>query len=233
MDHGLYMGVAAMRSAEKRMEALTANLANASSPAYKRQSSATRAFDVGVGEKKHREVAASSSTDFSQGLIERREDPMAMALEGGGFFAVETPTGEAYTRNGVFRLDDQGELLTGEGHPVAWSGARGRVQPTGEPVTIDGTGKVRQGSSELGALKLVDFADKSKLTIDRDGYWHAAPGQATQEPTAYVHQFAIERSNSESIDELVALIKVQRDFESASGVMRTIDQSYRRLNQTR
>lgn len=215
------------------MEALTANLANASSPAYKRQATVTRAFDVGVGERRHREVAAASSTDFSQGLIERREDPMSLALDGKGFFAVETRSGEAYTRNGAFHLDDQGELFTAEGHPVAWAGARGRVQPTGEPVTIDGAGRVRQGSNEIGALKLVDFADEQALTVDREGYFHASPGQGSQPSTATVHQYAIERSNAQSIDELVALIKVQRDFESASGVMRTIDQSYRRLNQAR
>jgi flagellar basal body rod protein FlgG len=233
MDRGLYMGVAAMRAAEKRMESLAFNLANVSSPAYKRQTTVTRAFEVGTGAQKHTELRAVAQVDFSQGLIERKGDPWSLALEGGGFFAVETPSGEVYTRNGSFHLDAQRELFTAEGHPVAWTTARGRVQPTGEPVSIDGTGRVRQGSVDVGQLKLVDFADASRLRADGQGYWHAPVGLEAREASAVVHQGAVERSNAESIDELVALIKVQRGFESAASVMRSIDQSYRRLNQAR
>lgn len=233
MDRGLYMGVAAMRASEKRMESLALNLANVSSPAYKRQSTVTRAFEVGTGDKRHVEIHAVGQTDFSQGLIERRGDPWSLALEGEGFFAVETLAGEVYTRNGSFHVDQQGELFSPEGHPVAWVNARGRVQPTGEPVTIDGTGKVRQGNSEVGQLKVVDFADKARLRVDTEGYWHAPAGAETREPSAVVHQGATERSNAEAIDELVGLIKVQRGFESAASIMRSIDQSYRRLNQAR
>ncbi|MBK7878637.1 MAG: flagellar hook basal-body protein [Planctomycetes bacterium] len=233
MDKGLYMGVAAMRSAEKRMEAITGNLANASATAFKRQGTVTRAFEVGTGDKKHVEIESKHATDWSQGLIERRDDPWSLALDGDGFFSVETPTGEAYTRNGTFHIDDKGELFTSEGFPVAWVGQRGRVQATGEAITVDGTGKVRQGSNEIGQLKLADFADRDQLTVDRQGYWHARPDLAPKEPTAVVHQKALERSNAQSIDELVGLIKVQRSFESAANVMKSIDQSYRRLNQAR
>lgn len=233
MDKGLYMGVAAMQSAERRMEALSGNLANVSATAFKRQGTVTRAFEVGNGEKKHVEIESKHATDWSQGLLETRDDPYSLALDGDGFFAVETPSGEAYTRNGTFHVDDKGELFTSEGHPVAWVNTRGRVQPTGEPVTVDGTGRVRQGTGEIGQLKLVDFVDRDQLTVDREGYWHAKPEMPTKEPAAVVRQRSIERSNAEAIDELVGLIKVQRSFESAANVMKSIDQSYRRLNQAR
>ncbi|MBI5364848.1 MAG: flagellar hook basal-body protein [Planctomycetes bacterium] len=233
MDKGLYMSVAAMRSAEKRIETIAGNLANVSSPSFKRSSSVTQAFDVGAGTNKHTELRSTTSVDWTQGMLERREDPFALALEGDGFFAVETPEGEAYTRDGAFRLNDLGELLTKDGYPVSWVAARGRVQATGEEVTVDGAGKVRQGKDDIGQLKLADFADRSQLKVDRFGYWHARPDMEPKEPTAVVRQNSYERSNAEAIDELVGLIKVQRSFESAANVMKSIDQSYKRLNNAR
>jgi flagellar basal body rod protein FlgG len=92
---------------------------------------------------------------------------------------------------------------------------------------------VRQGNDEIGQLRLVDFADRSRLEVDRLGFWRAAPEMELREPTAVVRQFAYERSNADAIDELVGLIKVQRGFESAANVMKSIDQSYKRLNQAR
>src|SRR5262249_19742792 len=156
--------------------------------------------------QKQRQIAARGSIDFSQGLIESKEDPWSLALEGSGFFAVETAGGEAYTRNGVFHVDDQGELLTPEGYAVAWEGARGTLRPGGETPMIDGSGRVRQGAIEIGRLKLVDFADPQSLRLDGQGYFHAPPRAPTLAPTAVVRQNAVERSNASSLDELVSMI---------------------------
>lgn len=233
MDTGLYSGIEAMRAGERQLDAIAANLANLDSPAYKRQNTVTHAFDVGTGERRHRAIVTQTSTDFSQGELSRSGNPLDLALEGDGFFVVETPSGEAYTRNGSFNLDAQGVLRTADGHPAAWEGARGRVESIGEAVTIDGTGVVRQGANQVGKLRLVDFTDKQALTIDKEGYYHAPRGLAPTTPTAIVHQGALEKSNSSSIDELVAMIRVQRGFESAASLVRSIDQSYRRLNAQR
>ncbi len=222
-----------MRASERQLDAIAANLANLDSPAYKRQNTVTHAFEVGTGERRHTSIVTQSKIDFSQGEISRSGNPLDFALEGDGFFVVETPSGEAYTRSGSFNLDSQGALLTADGHPVAWDGARGRVDPVGEPVTVDGAGVARQGATQIGTLRLVDFANRDALTLDREGYFHAGRGTARVTPTAIVHQGAIEKSNSSSIDELVAMIRVQRGFESAASLVRSIDQSYRRLNAQR
>ena len=233
MDTGLYSGVAAMGAAEKRLEAIAANLANLDTTAYKRTSTATAVFEVPRGPAKRRELATTDTIDFTQGVLERTGNPLDLALDGRGFFAVETRDGEAYTRDGAFRVDEQGVLLTQDGDPVAWDGARATLAPVGEAVTVDGAGVVRQGSQELGRLKLVDFADPSRLARDPRGLWHARRDLDPAASTATVHQGALERSNASSIDELVAMIRVQRGFESATSLVRSIDQSYRRLNQQR
>ena len=151
MDNGLYSGVASMRANEKHLEAIAGNLANLNTPAYKRLGSVTHAFEVGSGGHKQQEVETRVTIDFTQGVLERNDNPLSLALEGDGFFAVETPGGEAFTRNGAFRVDDKGELLTNEGFPVAWDGARGRLAPVDLPIAIDGSGVVKQGAAPAPA----------------------------------------------------------------------------------
>jgi flagellar basal-body rod protein FlgF len=233
VDTGLYSGVAAMRASEKRLEAIAANLANLDTPAYKRTGSASQAFAIEGDPRGHAQVATRHTIDFTQGVLDRTGNALDLALEGEGFFAVESPDGEVYTRDGSFHLDEQGVLQTKDGHPVAWEGARGTIAAVGEAITIDGSGQVRQGSNEVGRIKLVDFADAQRLTRDSRGSWHAPEDLETRAPAGLVHQGALERSNASSIDELVAMIRVQRSFESAAGLLRSIDQSYKRLNQPR
>src|SRR4026209_814252 len=132
MDTGLYSGVAAMRANEKRMDSIAANLANANTTAFKRQTSATRTFDVALSGLTQRAIAVDTSTDFTQGPITRTGSALDLALEGDGFFAVDSPTGEVYTRSGKLRLDERGVLQTADGYPVAWEGARGTISPVGE-----------------------------------------------------------------------------------------------------
>src|SRR5262245_45612416 len=107
MDSGLYSGVAAMRASERQLDAIAANLANIDSPAYKRQNAVTHQFTVGAGERKHDAIVTQSQVDFSQGELSRTGNALDLALEGEGFFVVETPAGEAFTRNGSFNVDEQ------------------------------------------------------------------------------------------------------------------------------
>lgn len=233
MNTGLYSGIAAMRASEQRLEAITANLANASTPAYKRRTAVSRSFEVGTGDRHHREIGTSFATDFSQGRIERTEDPFALALKGEGFFVVEGPDGEAFTRNGSFQLDDSGVLQTPEGYAVVWDGGRGRIDPVGEAVRIDTSGRVFQGAADVGRLKVVAFEEPELLRIDRLNYFQDPGALARTETDAEVHQFALERSNASTVDELIAMITVQRGFESATNLLQMLDQTYRRLNRAR
>jgi flagellar basal-body rod protein FlgF len=233
VDTGLYSGVAAMGAAERRLDAIAANLANLDTNAYKRTSTSSAVFEVPRAGAVRRELAVRETVDFAQGVLERTGNPLDLALDGPGFFAVETRSGEAYTRDGSFRLDEAGVLLTQQGDPVVWEGARGTLTAVGEAITVDGAGVVRQGREEVGRLKRVAFAEPARLARDAHGLWRASPALEPTPAEAVVHQGALERSNASSVDELVSLIRVQRGFESATSLVRSIDQSYRRLNQQR
>ncbi len=229
MDTSLFHGVAAMRSAERQLESIAHNLANSDTPAYKRRSTVTQTFRLernGSGDEQPR---TSQRIDFAQGQLERTQIATHFALDGQGFFAVEGPKGEVYTRNGTFRLDNTGVLQTTEGYPVAWQGSTGAIDPVGEPIRVETDGTVRQGVKELGKLKLAGFDDLEALSQNELGYWVAPRGLQPGESDAAVLQGVLEGSNTSSIDELVAMIRVQRSFESSARMLAMIDESYQRL----
>lgn len=232
MDAGLFHASAAMRAGEKRLESIANNIANVSTRGYKRETTFTHALRANRASG-DAQVLTRSAPDLSQGQLEATGSPLDLALDGRGWFVVETPRGRAYTRDGAFRLDDRGTLVTQDGQPVAWKGSRGTLRAAGESVVIDADGRVRQGEANVGQLDVVDLEDPSVLTPVADGRWIAPPGAREIRSDAVVRQGNSERSNVEAMDELVALITIQRSFESAATAVRTIEQSYRRLNQPR
>lgn len=233
MESGLESGVQALGASQKRMDYIAGNLANLQAPGFKRLTSFTHVIDAVREGRKTSQLDTQSEIDFSQGSLDRTGNPLDLAIDGEGFFTLETAGGEVYTRNGRFHLDSQGTLLNEDGYAVAWEGTPGRFQPVGEEIRIDSTGAVRQGRNEIGRLKLSDFADRSKLTIDGHGYFHGTPRLQPATATGEVIAGTLERSNADSIDELVSMIRVQRTFENATSLLRSIDQSYKRLNAPR
>jgi flagellar basal-body rod protein FlgF len=231
MDNGLYSAAGAMRSGEKRLETIAHNLANVSTRGFKRETTFEQAVKSARGGDL--QVVASLAPDASQGPLEATGNPFDLALDGRGWFAIEEANGRSYTRDGSFKVDDRGTLVTQDGRSVAWKGARGVLRPAGKPVTVDSRGTVRQGDAVVGELDVVDFTDASRLTPNGNGRFTAPDGAQSTTSSARVRQGTIERSNVESMDELVALVAVQRGFESAATAMRTIEQSYSRLNQPR
>jgi flagellar basal-body rod protein FlgF len=231
MDAGLYHATSAMRAGEKRLEAIAHNIANVSTRGYKRETTFTRALEA--SRARGPVVATGSAPDLSQGQLESTGNAFDLALEGRGWFAIDTPGGRSYTRDGAFRVDERGALLTQDGHHVAWRGSRGVLRPAGEAVVVDADGRVRQGEATIGQLEVVDLDPNARLAQTREGRWIALDAARESPSKAAVRQGALERSNVDAMDELVALITIQRSFESAATAVRSIEQSYRRLNQPR
>lgn len=229
MNRGLYYGVETMRAAERRLEVITTNLANISVAGYKRRGASTTSFDATLRGRLERQVDTRTKVDFSQGPLEATGGEYDLALSGRGFFALETPAGEAYTRGGRFRVDEAGVLQAHDGNPVAWDGARGTIDPRAGAVLIDPEGQVWQDGSQLGRLRLVDFADPARLEPDGSGYLHAQPGLAEAPHQAEVRQGHIEGANVSAVEEMVALISTQRSYEASARLMSMIEQTYQRL----
>jgi len=229
MNRGLYTGVQAMSAAERRLESIATNLANVSVHGYKRRGTTTQSFDSLLRGRLQRQVGTRTRVDHGQGALDATGETYDLALFGSGFFTVETPRGEAYTRGGRFHVDAAGLLQTQDGYPVAWEGPRGTIDPQGPEVRVDPEGQVWQDEAQVGRLRLVDFADPARLEPDRRGYLHAPADLAPAAREGEVRQGHLERSNVSAVDEMVALIATQRSYESAARLMSSIEQGYRRL----
>ena len=229
MNVGLYRTASAMVASQRQLEVLSTNLANLGTSGYKRGAMAAHEFQIVRGGRKLSGIQTSGSVDFSQGELARTGRDLDFALFGAGFFAVEAPQGEVYTRDGSFHVTSEGVLVTGEGYPLALQERSGSIDPTGLPLVVDGEGSLRQGERNIGRLRLAHFATPQRLTQDGHGFWVAPDGLREIAPTGVVHQYALEEANTSGVDELVAMVSVQRAYELTADALRSIDDSYQRL----
>src|SRR5688572_11606313 len=134
MDRGLYIAASGMLAEQIRQDQIANDLANASTPGYKSDRTAQSTFGdlllanstngAVVGRQSTAVQVAEIRTDFTPSAGRETGEPLDFAITGEGFFAVQTPEGVRYTRNGQFSLDTSGRLVTAQGHPVLGSGGR-------------------------------------------------------------------------------------------------------------
>lgn len=229
MNLGIYRAASSMTTHKKDLDVVAANLANVSTTGFKRSTSSIREFRISGQARDVRGLGTKHSVDFSQGELNRTGRQLDMALDGEGFFSLEGPDGEIYTRDGQFHMDQGGVLVNGEGMPVAWERLFAPIDPTGLPISVDPEGGVRQGQRDLGTLRIVNFEDPQRLRRLGPGTWAAPDGLQETTHTAAVHQFALEGSNTTAIEEMISMIAIQRSFESSARLLDTIKESYQRL----
>ncbi len=231
MNVGLYRTVAAMRTNQQRVEIVSSNLANTETTGFKRMLHVAHGSNGWGKNADHEQVVTGTRLDMEQGVLQRTGEDLDLALDGSGFFVMDGPGGEALTRQGQFQLSESGVLLSRDGLPVQWSGQRGVLDPNGGAIKIDNRGTVIQGGLAAGRIRIVDVIGTDGIEPDDSGNYRIRPGAEVVESDASVSQGFIERTNVQTVDELVELIAAQRAFDSAAQAFRTIDQSYRRLHQ--
>lgn len=164
--------------------------------------------------------------DMSAGPIERTGSPLDVAIDGEGFFAVQTPRGERYTRNGALHLDATGRIVTSEGDPVLGTAGPIVLQPSDRQISIsrDGTVSVRNGSSTVdvqrGKLRLVTFARPQQLQKDGGSSFKAAANDPPQNTTAAsVEQGVVEKSNVRGVVEMARMIEITRSYSQVAALL--------------
>jgi flagellar basal-body rod protein FlgF len=164
-----------------------------------------------------------------QGAYTQSSNPFHVALKGDGLFAVTDGASTYYTRAGNFQLGPDGTLLTADGSYRVQSveGQPIRVEGEGASnVTIDEQGVMWVGSTQAGQLKVVGRLDPKAFTKVGDNLYQARPGvEPAPAPGTTVHQFLLEDSAVNSIQEMVALIKSYRAFEANMRILRLQDET--------
>lgn len=237
MNHAVYSAVSGSLSALDRLDALSNNLANASTPGFKAQllvqSSSHGKRTQGPGRVGTPFNHAALQTDFTQGPIERDGATYHLALSGKGFFLVDGAGGQLLTRRGTFGLDPQGYLVTGEGQRVQGDGGDLQLAAAAQdgPIEIGADGTVQQGQNRLGKVRVVNVADPQQLERAAGSAFSAGGQTITDaDPATYtMQQGALEGTNASPVTNLVALIETMRGFEAYMTATTRLDQVNERV----
>lgn len=171
-------------------------------------------------------------TDHSQGQFQKTGNSLDLALDGAGFFEVDTPQGLRYTRNGNFRLDTENNLVTQDGNYVMGDDQNQiKINTRDGSITVgtDGTISVGTGLENvvLGTIRLMKFNDTEALVKEGNGLYKIVGENVIPQTTKElsVSQGFLERSNVNSIVEMTKMITTIRAFESYQKVIQTIDEA--------
>lgn len=220
MAGGSYAALSGLRTRLEQLDRISADIANANTAGYKTERVATaesRRPDFGQVLQTAIDVsAAPGMIDFRNGSIENTGRDLDVAIEGKGFFVVDTPNGPRYTRNGQFARRSDGTLITADGLEV--QGDKGKIViPATGRVSIESDGTIRDSAgAAAGKLRIVDFGDY--VGLRREDGARFRPEAANVTPTdataSTVRGGSLEGSNVTMAERMVQLTEVSRAFEA-------------------
>jgi flagellar basal-body rod protein FlgF len=227
MDNSLYVGLSRQVVLRREMDLIANNIANTDTTGFKVESLMEKtdpqqpAFNIGGATPIKFVTSDGVARDFGQGGLNRTGATLDLAIEGQGFFKVTTPQGERYTRDGRFRTDDAGRLVTQGGYPVLdEGGGEITLDPQKGQVTIAEDGTVSQGAEQIGKVGVATFADLSGLEKAGDNlYRNTSNLQPQPADSARIRQGMLEASNVQPILEITRMIEVSRAYESVAKMM--------------
>jgi flagellar basal-body rod protein FlgG len=239
---GLYTAASAMLVNQYAVDNLADNMANVNTVGFKRQGVQIKSFPelfMNKLQNGKQQTLGGLSTGvqlhatpiyFEQGPMRQTGNPLDVAIEGQGFFKVQRPNGDtAYTRNGSFKLDANGQLATQQGDLLLGQGGLPLTVPAGSgAITINPSGVIQaQRGGELGRLDLAIFSNPSTLkklggnlfTSSVPPSQELTPGSSPEVGT--LQQGALEQANVKVLTEMVQLIAAQRLQEALQKAIQT------------
>jgi len=219
MADGIYSALAGAVAQTQALDVVSNNLANTNTTAFKRdqitfKESLAQAQGNVLADPTERHVAVDQiRPDFQPGVSRDTGNPLDVSIDGPGFLVIDTKEGERYSRDGALRLLPDGIIATQDGNPVLGTSGPIRIDTT-RSARIDERGMVWNDERQVGRLKVVEFADLTKLTRAGSSSW-AAPaeaGAAEVEPRLRVG--AIEQSNVNAVEAMTQLVLISRAYES-------------------
>lgn len=242
MDSGYYAALTGLVAKFDALDVAANNLANVNTTGYKTQEDFYRTYSATLGNQNvaplnqavnNYGVLGGASTNLNVGSIQSTGNPLDLALQGKGFFVVQTAAGDRYTRNGSLHVNAAGALATQNGDLVM-----GLVpKPTGKPgegpihvpkgtIAVGPTGIISVDGSVAGQLKIVDFPKGTQLSLDGSGYYNAPASAETTATDPEVKQGALEASNVDPMSEVVSLVLLQREAQMLQNAVSTFDKGF-------
>jgi flagellar basal-body rod protein FlgG len=259
MIRSLWIARTGLDAQQTQLDVIANNLANVSTNGFKRgravfedllyqtlrqpgaqssqQTQIPTGLQLGTGAR-----TASTARIFTQGNLQKTDGSLDIAIQGEGFFQILLPDGTtAYTRDGSFQKDNQGQIVTTDGYPLQPAIT---IPATALTVSVgtDGVVTVTQAgtaaSTQIGSIQLANFINPSGLQSTGQNLYLETASSGTPTPNApgsngvgTVNQGYVETSNVNVAEELVTMIQTQRAYELNSKVVSTSDAMLGRLTQ--
>ncbi|MBS0248498.1 MAG: flagellar basal-body rod protein FlgF [Proteobacteria bacterium] len=237
MQNALLVGLSRQVALGRELDVVANNIANVNTPGFKADGTVFEEFIGKIARSDSDNLSRHDSRvsfvrdratwiDLGQGNMERTGNPTDVAIQGRGFFAVQTPQGERYTRNGAFQINAQGQLVTGEGYPVLGENGPIQFQPNDREVQISGDGTISvsvpgaTGESQRGKLRMVGFDNPGGLQKAGAGTFALGNGvNIVPDTTSRFSQGTIEKSNVRSVVEMTRMIEITRTYTQVANMI--------------
>lgn len=236
MNVSLYQAASALNANARWQEVISENMASASIPGFKKQELSFEAVRAGMLTPNKASALAQpvalpatrTHLNFSAGEVRRTDVNTDFAIEGTGFFEVQLPNGgTAYTRDGEFKTNAQGQLVTKQGYLVMGQGGPVQLDRNlSAAISVAQDGTISQGGEGRGKLNIVAFNDPKLLTPTGGGFYLAKDPalQTSEEGAGIVRQGFLEGSNTSAVNEMANLITVMRAYEANQRVVQMQDE---------
>lgn len=236
METPIYIALSRQMALRQQMDVVANNIANASTPGFKSEMTLMTEVELPAerGVKLSYVQDFATARDFSPGPLRATGNDLDLAIQGDGFFAVQTPDGVRYTRVGRFQINDAGTLVTSQGYAVLAGGGPVTLNPDDGPVHVAEDGSIStdratggQQQQVAGKLDIVDFANRGALSPEQDNLFSAGDQTATA-ATGKIAQRMLEDSNVRPIIEMTSLIQVTRNYQAMQRFMDSEHERQRR-----
>lgn len=223
MQNPGYIALSRQIALTRQMDVTANNIANLGTTGFKRQNSvfAEHLSKMENGESASYVLDTGTMRDMRQGPLSQTGGSLDLAIEGNGYFSVETPLGARYGRDGSFTRSADGQLVTRNGYPVLDENDAPITLPAGaKNFTVGKQGEVFADDQQVARIQLVDFNNPQAL-IHTAGGLYKADGAPKPAEGGTIRQGMLENSNVNPVIELVNLLGIQRDYQATHRLMKS------------
>jgi flagellar basal-body rod protein FlgF len=227
MDNSLLISLSQQLAAYRSIDVIANNLANASTPGFKREAAKFEEYIARVRPAEDQKgpqylsfvKGAGVMRDLGQGELTSTGAPLDFAINGKGFFAVQTPAGMRYTRDGHFTLDQNGQLVTSDGYPVQGDDGAITITPDDGQVSVGPDGTISSilngASNQIGKLQVVDFPNERAMVKQGANLYGTAQAPLPALNTT-IAQHMLEGSNVSPVIEITHMVEVMRAYQATA-----------------
>ena len=229
MVRGIFYSSSAMQYLDEKMDIVSNNIANANTNGFKRSGVAFNMHMVAEQAKLRDQIFTDplpkgeikSYVEYTQGHLQQTTNPLNFALEGSGFFSVQTPQGTAWTRDGAFSMNEEGFLTTMDGYYVL--GTYGPIRVEGKSFSVSDMGDIVVDNQIVNKFQVQDFDINDVIQRGDNLFFAKDEFIDITDGNAFVKQGYLEGSNVSIVKEMIEMIAINKQYQANDKAIKTND----------